>query len=163
MSMLDELLSKYRKNGVMLDTNLLVMYLIGLYDRELVPNFKRTEKYSTDQFDFLHYYVGEFSKLIVTPHVLAETWNFIEKLPQSDFNAFLDKVLPNIDLFEEEHINKSILIKAEGFNLIGITDMAVIKAAKATSCLVITDDLRAYKQFYDNGVDSINMNHLLPI
>ncbi len=163
MSMLDDLLRKYHKNGVMLDTNLLVMYLIGLYDRNLVPQFKRTEKYTTDQFDFLEYYVSQFSKLIVTPHVLAETWNFVEKLPKNDFEAFLDKVLPSIQIFEEEYIDKSTIISANGFSYIGITDMAVIKAAKATSCLVITDDLRAYAQFFENGVDTININHLTPV
>ncbi len=163
MSMLDDLLRRYRGTGVMLDTNLLVMYLIGVYDKELVPQFKRTEKYSVDDFEFLEFYVGQFDKLIVTPHVLAETWNFIEKIPKHQFDDFLSKVVPHIEVFEEEYVNKKTLLSSKGFSHIGITDMAVIQAAKSKKCFVITDDLRAYAHFFENGVETININHLRTI
>ncbi|ASW82976.1 hypothetical protein EAY42_22570 [Vibrio anguillarum] len=163
MSMLDDLLRRYRRAGVMLDTNLLVMYLIGVYDKELVPQFKRTEKYSVDDFEFLEFYVGQFDKLIVTPHVLAETWNFIEKIPKHQFDDFLSKVVPHIEVFEEEYVNKKTLLSSKGFSYIGITDMAVIQAAKSKKCFVITDDLRAYTHFFENGVETININHLRTI
>ncbi|MEZ6928092.1 MULTISPECIES: PIN domain-containing protein [unclassified Aeromonas] len=158
--MLDELHRRYRTAGVMLDTNLLVMYLIGIYKKELVPQFKRTEKYTVDDFEFLEFYVGSFDKLIVTPHVLAETWNFVEKIPKHEYEAFLAKAIPCLEIFEEEYVDKGSIISSNGFSYIGVTDMAVIKAAKSKSCLVITDDLRAYVQFFEHGVETININHL---
>lgn len=160
MSELDGFLSRYRKNGVMLDTNLLVMYLIGTYNPELVPEFKRTETYTVDDFEMLQYYVSQFDKLIVTPHVLAETWNFVEKIPKHEFQDFLNKAVPFLEVCDEEQVDKNDILLSGSFSFIGVTDMGVIRAAQSRKCLVITDDLRAYAYFFENGVDTININHL---
>ncbi|MBF4318275.1 hypothetical protein EAY30_25720, partial [Vibrio anguillarum] len=67
------------------------------------------------------------------------------------------------EVFEEEYVNKKTLLSSKGFSYIGITDMAVIQAAKSKKCFVITDDLRAYTHFFENGVETININHLRTI
>ncbi|WP_404396269.1 PIN domain-containing protein [Pseudoalteromonas phenolica] len=157
--MLEELLRQYGKQGVLLDTNLLVMYLIGTYDKSLVPKFKRTSMYTVEDFEWLESYVSRFSKIIVTPQVMAETWNFVEKLGK-EIDQFLDKVLPTLFLFDEEYISKETVLSANGFNYVGVTDMSVIQAGVSLSCLVITDDFRAYSHFCQFSVPTININHL---
>jgi hypothetical protein len=86
---LDELLKRHRLPGALLDTNLLVMYLIGCYRPSLVEQFKRTSMYTQEDFYWLHEYVAKFSRIVVTPQVLAEAWNFLEKIRESEFRLFL--------------------------------------------------------------------------
>lgn len=158
--MLRDLLIKHRTSGVLMDTNIFVLYLIGSYDRLLVPEFKRTSMYTVDDYDWLNEYVSKFSKIVVTPQILAESWNFIEKLSEKRFRSFLISILPLLTVVEEKYIQKDLIIASNGFDYVGITDMSVIQAAKELNCLVLTDDLRAYSYFSAFEVSTININHL---
>lgn len=158
--MLQGMLRKYASSGVLLDTNLFVLYLIGNYDREYVPDFKRTCMYTSEEFDWLNAYVSKFSCVIITPHIFAETWNLIEKLRQDKLLQFLKSAIPQVAILSEEYIDKDLIVQSPGFDYIGVTDMSVILAAKNRGCLVISDDLRAVSTFQQFGIDAININHL---
>src|SRR5690606_14486178 len=68
------LLARYR-TGVLLDTNLLLLWLIGRYDRRLIGRHKRTEAYTTDDFQLLDRLTRRCTKRFTTPHVLTEVSN----------------------------------------------------------------------------------------
>lgn len=158
--MLTELLIRYRSSGVFLDTNLLVLYLVGSYDADFVSKFKRTSMYTKQDFLWLKEYSEKFSKIVVTPQVLAETWNLIEKINEKKFKEFVNSIMNTLYLMNEHYVEKDDILENDGFNYIGITDISVILAAKRMGCLVLTDDLRAYSYFVANEVESININHL---
>lgn len=161
--MVRHLLAKYKSSGVLLDTNLFVLFLVGSYNSTFVPNFKRTSMYTANDFYWLEEYVKEFSKIIITPHILAEAWNLLEKMDQSNFRAFLNKTMQIITVFQEEYVSKNTILESEGFAYIGVTDMSVIRAASKLNCLVLTDDLRAYSFFVRHDVETLNINHLRQI
>ncbi|WP_252177257.1 hypothetical protein [Endozoicomonas sp. 4G] len=158
--MLTDLLIQYRDGGAFLDTNLLILYLVGKYEPAYVPKFKRTTMYTEQDYHWLNGYVSQFSKIVVTPQVLAEAWNFLEKIPEHKFRKFLNSILPTLYLVNEQYIHKDEVMSTDGFNHIGITDMSVILAAKSLGCLILTDDLRAYNNFAYHEVMAININHL---
>jgi len=39
--------------GLLIDTNLLVLFIVGTVNRNRIGNFKRTSKYSKDDYDLL--------------------------------------------------------------------------------------------------------------
>jgi len=158
--MLNQLLIKHKSSGVLLDTNLLILYLIGTYDPVFVPKFKRTIMYSIEDFEYLKNYIHQFSKIIVTPQILAESWNFLEKINEKKFKEFIKSIIPTLYLIEEEYIEKNNIIADNSLHYIGITDVSVILAAKNLGCLVLTDDLRSYSYFLKNKIAVININHL---
>ncbi len=86
--MLTDLLIEYRNGDAFLDTNLLILYLIGKYQPTYVPKFKRTTMYSEQDSHWLNGYVSQFSKIVVTPQVLAEAWNFWKKYLNTDSRSF---------------------------------------------------------------------------
>ena len=135
----------------------------GSYDPAFVPKFKRTAMYTEQDFHWLNDYVSKFSRIVVTPQVLAETWNFLEKINEGRFQEFISHVIPTLFLIDEQYTHKDILLENNGFSYIGITDTSVICAAKSLGCLVLTDDLRAYSHFLSNDVMAININHLRQI
>jgi hypothetical protein len=51
---------------VLVDTNLLILYLVGLSNRSRIPRFKRTQIYSEGDFDLLRALLGPAKALYTT-------------------------------------------------------------------------------------------------
>ena len=67
------LLEKHRAKGVLVDTNLLVLFLVGAVNRQRIPSFKRTAgNFTIEDYDLLVRLLNYFGRLIVTPHVLSQ-------------------------------------------------------------------------------------------
>ena len=79
----DELVAKYRNKGILIDTNLLVLLVTGMFRRQRISKFSRTRKYTPEDFDWLLALVSLFARRIVTPHIVAETDNLARQLSQS--------------------------------------------------------------------------------
>ena len=60
---------------LILDTNLLILVLVGLFDINSIGTFKRTNKYSERDYNNLIDIVKQFPKLVITPHIFAEISN----------------------------------------------------------------------------------------
>lgn len=99
--MLEILIKKYRLSGVLLDTNLLLLYLIGSFDLTLIKSFKRTAMYTEQEFQWLDEFTRKFSKIVVTPQILAETWNFLEKIGEKTLHEIVKKLLSTHTLKSE--------------------------------------------------------------
>jgi hypothetical protein len=161
--MLEKLIGKYKKAGILLDTNLLLLYLIGLYDLNFIRQFKRTCMYDKNDFIWMHKFLTRFDNIFITPQVLGEVWNFAEKIHGKRLNAFIETAIKNLLVVTENYVEKNILLQEDSFFYVGVTDTSIICSAKKLNCLVITDDLRAYSYYVANGVDTININHLREI
>lgn len=72
-----DLIRKYRDNGILLDTNVLLLYLVGSIDPQNVGRFKRTAKYDENDFRILSNLVNLFKTNVTTPHILTEASNFL--------------------------------------------------------------------------------------
>src|SRR5512140_1976280 len=66
------LIEKHKAKGVLVDTNLLVLLLVGAINKQRIPNFKRTETFSIEDYELLVRLIDWFGKLIATPHVLSQ-------------------------------------------------------------------------------------------
>jgi hypothetical protein len=56
----------------LVDTNLLVLLLVGSVNRQRIPGFKRTQNFAIEDFDTLSGLISWFGKLITTLHVLSQ-------------------------------------------------------------------------------------------
>jgi len=61
------------RGGLLVDTNLLVLFTVGKVNRQRIENFKRTSDY-----DLLLRVLGKFNKLYTVAHVLAEVSNLTD-------------------------------------------------------------------------------------
>ncbi len=66
------LVEKHRARGVVIDANLLVLYLVGTVNRRRILNFKRTASFSIEDYDSLLRLIVWFGTVVVTPHVLSQ-------------------------------------------------------------------------------------------
>jgi hypothetical protein len=77
----DAVLARYRTAGVLVDTNLLLVYFVGAFDPALIPKFKRTRMYTLEDHPLLVRVLGFFEKVVTTPHILTEVSNLAGQLP----------------------------------------------------------------------------------
>ena len=83
MEHINELVVRYQNKGLLIDTNLLLLYFIGAYDPTRIPKFKRTMAFTIDEFWFLVKFLGVFNKLVTTPNVLTEVSNLSGQLAEN--------------------------------------------------------------------------------
>jgi hypothetical protein len=119
------LIAKHRAKGVLVDTNLLVLFLVGTVNRQRILNFKRTGDFSLDDFDLLIRLIDWFGKLIATPHVLSQVSDLTD-LAGKELVASreLFKKLV-IEQLEETYDGSRVLVADSCFNRFGLTDAAV--------------------------------------
>lgn len=161
MEYLDELVSRYRGKGLLVDTNILLLYVVGIYDPNRIQKFKRTMAFTVDEFDFLRRFFKFFEKLVTTPNILTEVSNLSGQLPdilKRDLFGQLARLIPS---FQETYSSSSMVSSLTHFGRLGLTDSGIVDLAK-DRYLVLTDDFRLAGHLQKEGIDVINFNYLRP-
>jgi hypothetical protein len=158
MTDLQGLIEKHRSNGLLIDTNLLLLYVVGRTNKNRIPNFKRTQKYTIEDFELLTDLVGQFRVLITTPHVLTEVSN-LAALHGAELSAFRGLFKQTIEEMDEQYDESRLIAGHSSFERLGLAD-AAISTLSRRSFLVLTDDLDLHAALSRAGVDAINFNHI---
>ena len=69
------LIEKHRANGLLIDTNILLVLLVGRTNPKRIPEFQRTQSCTADEYELLERLVSQFKTIITTPHLLTEVSN----------------------------------------------------------------------------------------
>src|SRR5258708_34174380 len=67
-----ELLERYAGEGLLLDSNLLLLFIVANHDRSRVRNFKRLSAFVPEAYDLLLAIAARFRRLYLTPNVATE-------------------------------------------------------------------------------------------
>jgi len=158
MNELDRLIETHRRIGVLVDSNLLLLHLVGLTNRHRIPSFKRTGTYTEADFDLLERLILLFDRLFTTPQVVTEVSN-LGKLYGREFDAFRDLLRRTVEVWDEQLIDSRTATHHPLFARLGVTD-AAIAVCCSQGPLVLTDDLDLYGALTTRGMPAINFNHL---
>jgi hypothetical protein len=156
-----QLINKHHGSGLLVDTNLLLLYLVGRTNKNRILNFKRTQAYTIEDFDLLDRFMAEFKTLITTPHVLTEVSN-LGDLHGQEREVFRACFARTVDQSHEHYDESRSVVKETCFRRLGLTD-AAIAALRSHGFLFLTDDLDLYVTLINQGADAINFNHLRPL
>lgn len=156
---MQDLINKYRLKGVLIDTNLLLLLLIGGLDKKLITTFKRLNAYQISDYELLTRLIDGFSKIITTPHILTEVCNLTNGLYGKTLSDFFDFFKNSIVLIEEIYEKSNDIVNCPGFNSYGLADTAILNLAN-NNFLVITDDLKFANFACSQSADVINFNHI---
>jgi rRNA-processing protein FCF1 len=148
-------IERYRTKGVVVDTNLLLLYFVGQYDRDQITRFKRTNAYTADEFVLLANILSCFSQIVTTPNILSEVSNLSKGLKPAYFEEFRKQVR----VLEEKYIPSSRVCESNHFAQFGLTDSVIADLSK-NQYLVLTTDLDLAVLLQGLGIDVINFNHL---
>lgn len=157
-----ELLSKYRRRGCIIDTNLLLLYFVGSYDPAWIQKFKRTHTYTVEDYNLLMRLLAYLDVIVTTPNILTEVSNLCKQLPNSIMESVFREFSKQVRLLHEESHPSQLACAEPYFQRFGLTD-AVIAHISTRPYLVLTADFALFGLLQKLGIDAINFNHIRPL
>lgn len=162
------LVNKYKPKGILVDTNILILWIVGSANPKMISKFSRTQHFKLEDYRILVRILASFSKIVTTPNILTEVSNLIVKGIKGDELSKCFKKLAEalsaeaLIKLEEYYIESSIVTRVDKISNFGITDCSILELSR-NRYLVLTDDskLAGYLQGYN--VDTINFNYLINI
>jgi hypothetical protein len=155
------LIGQYRSAGILVDTNLLLLYFVGYYDPQQLERWSRTKQFTPEDFAVLVTFLQEFDQVVSTPHVLTEVSNLLGQLQGYVRDRCFELFASDITRIRERHTPAETLSTSAAFTRFGITDAAISDASPGTY-LVLTDDFPLYHYLSGKGVDVLNFNNIRP-
>jgi hypothetical protein len=120
------------RNGVLLDTNLLLLYLVGLSRSGNIGFHKRLSMFEQRHFCFLLDLVSPYKNIVVTPHCLAEVWNLIGEQSNS-FDLDRARLIEFARRFVSEAVEvyqpAKQLVGRDEIRWLGLADVSQLSAA----------------------------------
>ena len=153
------LLSKCYIKGILIDTNILLLYLVGRVNRERISKFKRTKEFIPKDYDLLLQILKGFQKIVATPNVLSEINSLANQLGEPERSQCLLLFVNLISQISEEYVESNIIARHDVFYRFGLTDCGIMLLAK-DKYLVLTDDLKLHLHLMAIGIDTVNFNNL---
>lgn len=149
---------------MLLDTNLLLLLVVGLWRPGRIARFKRTPTFTVDDFLTLHSYISVFERVATTPHIATETSNFLGQLPADDSRQaripFRDLLNSDLDHCMTELFRPALQLSSHiGFPRFGLADTS-LRFLGNKSFLGLTDDLPLFHYLGQKGLDVLNDNYL---
>ena len=147
--------------GVLVDSNLLLLLFVGLYDSRTIARVGRLRNvYDSLDFKVLFEKYISPNDCYYTLRILAEVYS-LSKSADGDMQPFIvSSVCRAIAEFEEIGITSSDCCAYDGINRFGFTDVEIIKVARDNDLLVITDDLKLQAELFRNTIDCLNMRQI---
>ncbi len=148
-----------RYKQLILDTNLLLLFIVGSTSREYISKHKRLKAYTETDFDLLIKIMSYVQNVFVTPNTLTETSNLAGQIPEPArtkiFKVFCDYI-PSAD---EHYCESRQAITRKEFIRLGLTDSVILHEMTDTFIL-LTDDLDLYLAAIKEGYQAQNFNHI---
>ncbi|MHC5611470.1 MAG: PIN domain-containing protein [Nostoc sp.] len=71
-SLIASLVRRYCQKGILIDTNILLLFLVGSVNQERINKFNRTQQFIPEDYKLLLAFIGSFQKLVTTPNILTK-------------------------------------------------------------------------------------------
>lgn len=158
-----EFASQHKAQGILLDTNVLLLLLFAIYQPDKIGK-KRLAKYGESDGELLVSYIKQFSRVLTTQHVLAETSNLLRQIVSGQLSSDLAKEFHPLFCLNQPNSFEQCAVEGENidielFSQLGLTDSG-LAAVVQTKRLLLTDDLDLYLATISRGGDAINFTHM---
>ncbi len=140
----------------LLDTNLLLLWLVAKVDPLLVLQFKRVRMFSLEDLAILDSLLLPFRGLVTTPHILAETSNLVDQAPPQWRTALIRELRRFVEEQVEIFVPAKSVVERDDFKFLGLTDTALI--ALSHEIVIITKDFELAGRIEAAGGNVLNFN-----
>lgn len=124
---------------IFVDTNALILLVVGLIDRSLIKSHKRTSIYESIDFENLASLIGDFEKIVTTPNVLTEVDNLLNNFQKGHRWAYYQVLRELISKSSEKFIESKMIINLHPFFELGLADTGVLELSKNCDFLITGD------------------------
>lgn len=148
-----------RRVGLLVDTNLLVLRVIGDVNPRRIGSFKRLASYTLSDYRLLHWHMKHAAQSFTTPQVMSEVSNLTD-LTGDELRAALHMLREHICASTEIATTSHDASAAPTYSRLGLTDAAILMTAGQQGFAVLTNDLDLYLALQERGIPSANFTHL---
>ncbi|MEH2244567.1 hypothetical protein [Nostoc sp.] len=78
------LMRRYCQKGVLIDTNILLLFLVGSVNQKRITKFNRTQQFIPEHYELLLAFIAKFQKLVTTPNILTEVNSLANQLGEPE-------------------------------------------------------------------------------
>jgi hypothetical protein len=141
-----------------LDTNLLVLLVVGIASPRYISAHKRLWAYTQGDYLLLTEMLTPASGIIVTPNTLTEAVNLGLQIAEPARGRIAMVIRQLVQETRETYIESKEASRRPEFLRIGLTDTVVLDASAKTH-IIITADLALYLEATRQGQKVVNFNH----
>jgi hypothetical protein len=145
------------KSLTLIDTNLLLLLVVGAYDKEFIQEHKRTSVFTSEDFDILQILLSE-SELVLTANIVTEASNLLWHSSEPHKSAIRNVLKVVIDNSTEHCLSSSAVMSCPEFMPLGLTDAGILEL-KEKAGTILTADLDLHLAALNRGLKSENFTH----
>jgi len=150
--------------GLIVDTNILLLFLIGSYNPIFIKDCALVSQYSVEDFELLKKVFERFQnrKIIITPQIIAEVSNLSMTKMYGDKLHYCFQVFIRFLRTAEEHHQKSDCLWGMELQVLGkygFTDLTIFELAKNNHMIILTDEEDFFNYSYTKGVPVMKFSH----
>lgn len=124
---------------ILVDSNALVVLLIGLIDPRLFKTHNATSIYDEEDFHELLNVIGDLEHILVLPNIWTEVDNLLNTFRGNYRYQYVQKIREIIKISSEKYIDSKTGCEFASFFDIGLTDSIVLEQAKSCKLLITSD------------------------
>ena len=124
---------------VLIDTNLLVLLVVGRTGQHLISKHRRLQAFTIDDYGRLDEILSAIDQVVVTPNTLTETSNLLAQHSEPERSRFFDVFRYLIGVSQEIRIASVEAAQDPQFVRLGLTDSAVLEVVSAETPLLTAD------------------------
>src|SRR4051812_35268145 len=112
--------------SVVLDSNLLLLLVVGVADREYIKKHRRLQSYSEADFDLLRRLIAPMSAIVVTPNILTEVSNFAKQIAEPARTRIATAFTVLLDKLDEQYVASKQAAAQPEFSRLWLTDSGIL-------------------------------------
>lgn len=124
---------------IVIDTNALILLIIGLIDPNLISTHKRTSIYTINDYNRLLTVVGRIENLVVLPNVWTETDNLLNNFKGDHRYLYFEQIRKIVKSSTEQYLQTTNILDEYYFISLGVTDSLLLQLSKDAKFLVTGD------------------------
>ena len=128
-----------RPLGYFVDSNLLVLLVVGSVGPDLITKHRRLQDYSREDFESLVDLLSHVDRLCVTPNTLTETSNLLAQHGEPERSLLMENLRSIIQESWETVVTSVEATGNHRFVSLGLADAALLEAISPEAPLVTAD------------------------
>ena len=152
------LIRPHIRKKLLLDSNLLLLWITSKYDLRLLSSFKQIQMFTQDDATLLAWVIDQFKNLVTTSYVIAETSNLAKSLFSFRGAEWFEVLRTFVAEVEEKSPLLLTLAESEEFVRFGVTDTAL--SILGREHVVLTMDRRWSSYAASKGATVIHFRDL---
>ena len=148
------------RGPVLIDTNLLILLIVGLVDPELIRVHKNCSSFSPADHPLFLRTVGPDPRFVLLPNVATEASNLLRQIADPHRTRLARLLRAFIEEYTETYVASRTAARHPGYDRLGLTDGAALSTLDVELHL-LTVDLDLYLAFLREGRPATNFRHVI--